>query len=358
MKKFLALLLAFLMLFSMTACSETEVAEQTGQTEQIEEAHDHDHEKEGEYEVADFIYYPTTVTDQADRKVMIRKAPERIVSGYYISTSTLMAMGLEDKLVGIEAKADKRPIYSLAAPELIELPNVGTAKEFDLEGCIALEPDLVILPMKLKDAAASLEELEIPVLLVNPESRVLLNGMINLFAEVFNCAEKAEALDEFTTNQVTYLQQTVGKEEKPGVYLAGNSSLLSTAGDAMYQSDLIELAGGVNVAAELTDTYWAEVSYEQVLAWNPEYIILASDASYTVEDVLADPALADCAAVANGNVYQMPGSTEAWDSPIAGGVLGAVWMASVLHSELVTEADVTDSAQSFYELFYGFQYKA
>ena len=48
-------------------------------------------------------------------------------------------------------QADSRPIYSLAAPELLELPSVGTAKEFDLEGCAALEPDLVVLPLKLKE---------------------------------------------------------------------------------------------------------------------------------------------------------------------------------------------------------------
>ena len=53
-------------------------------------------------------------------------------------------------MVGIEAKADKRAIYKLAAPDLIELPSVGTAKEFDLEGCAALSPDLVILPLKVK----------------------------------------------------------------------------------------------------------------------------------------------------------------------------------------------------------------
>ena len=100
----------------------------------------------------------------AGREVSIEAVPERIVSGYYISTSTLIALGLSDKLVGIEAKADKRPIYKLSAPQLIELPNVGTAKEFNLEGCLALEPDLVILPLKLKSAAQTLEELGIPVL--------------------------------------------------------------------------------------------------------------------------------------------------------------------------------------------------
>ena len=97
--------------------------------------------------------FPVTVTDQAGRSVTIESEPQRIVSGYYISTSLLIALGKTDKLVGIEAKADTRPIYSLSAPQLLELPNVGSAKEFDLEGCAALEPDLVILPLKLQDAA-------------------------------------------------------------------------------------------------------------------------------------------------------------------------------------------------------------
>src|SRR5699024_12794310 len=94
--------------------------------------------------------YPVTVTDQAGRQVTIESQPETLVSGYYITTSLLIALGLQDELVGIEAKADTRPIYALSAPELLELPSVGTAKEFDLWGCAALAPDLVILPLKLE----------------------------------------------------------------------------------------------------------------------------------------------------------------------------------------------------------------
>ena len=94
--------------------------------------------------------YPMTVIDQAGREVTIEQKPTRLVSGYYISSSLLIALGLDDDMVGIEAKAGKRAIYRLSAPELIDLPSVGSAKEFDLEGCAALEPDLVILPLKLK----------------------------------------------------------------------------------------------------------------------------------------------------------------------------------------------------------------
>ena len=301
-------------------------------------------------------YYPITITDHAGREVVIEDQPERLVSGYYISTSALIALDLEDKMVGIEAKADKRAIYSLSAPELIDLPNVGTAKEFNLEGCAALEPDLVILPLKLKDAAETLTSLGIDVLLVNPENTELLNGMIDMIADAAGVQDKADALLAFTQRQQTRLAETLANAESPTVYLSGNSSMLSTAGDAMYQSDMIRMAGGVNAAAEITDTYWAEISWEQLLAWDPDYIILASDADYTVEDVLADPNLAGCNAVENGNVYQIPDKAEAWDSPVPSGILGSVWLAGVLHPDLCSEADTAAVIDEYYQTFYDFVY--
>src|SRR5699024_3386088 len=106
--------------------------------------------------------YPLTLTDQAGREVTLEAEPGTPVSGYYISTSLLIALGLEDQLVGIEAKADSRPIYARSAPQLLDLPSVGTAKELDLEGCLALEPDLVILPLKLQDSADTLAEMGVP----------------------------------------------------------------------------------------------------------------------------------------------------------------------------------------------------
>ncbi|MEG2672721.1 MAG: ABC transporter substrate-binding protein, partial [Ruthenibacterium sp.] len=113
--------------------------------------------------------FPVTLTDALGRSVKIEKQPQKIVSGYYITTSILIALGLEKQVVGIEAKAKTRPIYALAAPEMLNLPNVGSAKEFDLEGCAALKPDLVIVPVKLKDSVKAMEELGLTVLAVNPE---------------------------------------------------------------------------------------------------------------------------------------------------------------------------------------------
>lgn len=355
MKKLIALLLVLAMTLSFAACGQTGKPEET--TPATTEAAVPETTKAAVPETTVILsHYPITVTDHAGREVVIEEEPQRLVSGYYISTSLLIALDLDERLVGIEAKADKRAIYKLAAPELIELPNVGTAKEFDLEGCASLEPDLVILPIKLKNAVETLEGLGIDVLLVNPENQELLTGMIHMIAAATNTEDKAEQLLGFTAAQESYLAQTLAGAETPSVYLAGNSSMLSTAGNAMYQSDMIRLAGGVNVAAEIEDTYWVEISYEQLLTWNPEYIILASDAAYTVEDVLADPNLADCTAVVNGNVYQLPNKAEAWDSPVPSGILGALWLANILHSDLLSDADCAAKIDEYYETFYNFTY--
>lgn len=358
MKKLLSLLLIFAMLLSLAACGSTgtttDTTEATAQQTVAETTVEAVEETTEETTLPDM--YPLSVTDQAGREVTIQAKPERLVSGYYISTSALIALGLQDNLVGIEAKANKRAIYKLAAPELIELPSVGTAKEFDLEGCAALEPDLVILPLKLKNAAQTLEELGIPVLLVNPEDQELLTQMVDLIATATDTKQAAQALLDFTAAQQSFLEEALAEVDQPTVYLAGNSAMLSTAGDAMYQSDMIRLAGGTNVAGEIEDTYWVEVSYEQLLAWDPEYILLASDADYTAEDVLADPNLAACKAVVNGNVYQLPGKAEAWDSPVPSGILGALWLANVLHPEIVTQSDCEERIDEYYETFYHFTY--
>ncbi|MCQ2470047.1 MAG: ABC transporter substrate-binding protein [Ruminococcus sp.] len=380
MKKLIALISGIAVMLSFASCAktdstdssqssssvETEAAVTTSAQTQADDSDavpaettasadtDEDNKTEPSAEDQTASVYPLTITDQAGREVVIEKKPEKLVSGYYISTSALISLGLRDKLTGIEAKADKRAIYRLSAPELIDLPNVGTAKEFDLEGCIALAPDLVILPVKLKSAAEDLEKFDIDVILVDPETSEQLDEMIGIIAAATDTKANADKLKEYTDTVRSELEAVSG--EAPTVYLAGNSSFLSTAGSAMYQSDMIKLAGGKNAADEITDTYWAEVSYEDVLAWDPEYIIIASDAEYSADDVLNDESLAEVSAVKNNKVYKLPGKAEAWDSPVPSGILGSVWAASVLHPDEMSEQKCNEIIDGFYSEFYGFSY--
>lgn len=342
--KWLAMLLAVVMVLSFAACGQ-----EPAPAPQPEPTSD--------------VTYPVTVKDMAGREVTLEKQPERIVSGYYISSSACIALGLTDKMVGIEDKSAKRPIYKLAAPALIDLPNVGSAKAFDLEACIATEPDLVILPMKQKDTAQTLQEMGIATLLVLPESHEQLIEMFTLIGTATNTVKQAEKLISYYNTKlsaVTELTRDIPDDEKPVVYLGSTGDILRTAPREMYQASLITTAGGKNAGDVLEGSSWTDIDNETFLTMNPDIIVIPTDnfavssPDYTAEDVMNNPTFSDVTAVKNSAVYQMPVGYEAWDSPVPSGILGTLWMLKTLHPELYPAEQFAADVNEFYTVFYGF----
>ncbi len=342
--KWLAMLLAVVMVLSFAACGQ-----EPAPAPQPEPTTD--------------VTYPVTVKDMAGREITLEKQPERIVSGYYISSSACIALGLTDKMVGIEDKSAKRPIYKLAAPALIDLPNVGSAKAFDLEACIATEPDLVILPMKQKDTAQTLQEMGIATLLVLPESHEQLIEMFTLIGTATNTVKQAEKLISYYNTKlsaVTELTRDIPDDEKPVVYLGSTSDILRTAPREMYQASLITTAGGKNAGDVLEGSSWTDIDNETFLTMNPDIIVIPTDnfavssPDYTAEDVMNNPTFSDVTAVKNSAVYQMPVGYEAWDSPVPSGILGTLWMLKTLHPELYPAEQFAADVNEFYTVFYGF----
>ena len=295
-----------------------------------------------------------TLTDQAGRTVTLDAPAESVVSCYYITTYAVIALGQKDKIVGLENKADTRALYALAAPELPGLPQVGTLKELNVEAVAALAPDLVVMPKKLLDNAQTLEDLGIPVLVVDPETQQGLETMLTLLGQALGAGEQADALLAYTREQLARAAELTQDLAKPEVCLLGNGSYLTVAPAGMYQNDLIEQAGGINAAAGIDDDYWAEISYETLLALDPDVLVIPSGASYTADDIRADAQLAALTAVQNGAVYTMPQGLDEWDSPTPSGVLGVLWLTSVLHPDAYPFETFTADAQAFYQEFYGF----
>lgn len=333
-KKFITVLLILAIIITLTACGQS-VSDEEGLSQG-------NGEENTEIKIVDHL----------GREVLLEKPAESILSGYYITTSMLIALGLEDHVTGIEAKADSRPIYHLAAPHFLELPNVGTLKEFDLEGAAALNPDLIILSVRLKDAIESLEKLGIKVLAVNPESTEELIESIEMIGKATGSEERARDLVDYIHDKNLEVKELVEGQKRKTVYLGGNSSLLSTATGKMYQHSLIENAGGENVAGDIDDTYWAEISYEQLVAYDPDIIIGVPGAAYGKEDILKDGNLHGIKAVKNEEIYFMPDSFEFWDSPVPSGILGTMWLTSVLHEDLYPFEDFKQDAYDFYNEFY------
>ena len=359
-QKLTALVLALALAVSLAACGApassagtAEAASETASEPAAEPAAESAAESTAETAAAPQTT-ALTLTDQAGRTVTLDAPAESVVSCYYITTYAVLALGQKDKIVGLENKADTRALYALAAPELPGLPQVGTLKELNVEAVAALAPDLVVMPKKLLDNAQTLEDLGIPVLVVDPETQQGLETMLTLLGQALGAGEQADALLAYTGQQLARAAALTQDLARPEVCLLGNGSYLTVAPAGMYQNDLIEQAGGVNAAAGIDDDYWAEVSYETLLALDPDVLVIPSGASYTADDIRADAQLAALTAVQNGAVYTMPQGLDEWDSPTPSGVLGVLWLTSVLHPDAYPFETFTADAQAFYQEFYGF----
>lgn len=298
---------------------------------------------------------PITVTDQAGREVTLDAPAEKIVSCYYLVTASLLTLGQKDKIVGIEMKADSRELYKLAAPEFLELPGVGSGKETNIEAIAALEPDLVLLPKKQLEAAETLAGLGIPTAVVEPETYEAFNGLIELLGVLCGCGDKAAALTAYYDGVVQRVTALTAEAEKPSVYLCGEASWLRACAGGMYQREMIEMAGGTCVSAELPGAKWADISAEQLAAWNPEVIFSVSYAEYSLDDIRSDAALSGLEAVTADRLYTVPSEIEAWDYPQPSSILGLLWMAHILHPELVSEEEYVKEAQEFYQTYFGLE---
>lgn len=309
--------------------------------------------------------FPFTFKDQIGNSVTVNKPVKRLVSGYYISSSSCIALGLKNIMVGVEEKIEKRPIYKLSAPELIgNTTNVGSAKAFNLEACISEKPDLVILPKKAKDYAKTLTEMGIPAMIVNPESHEQLVEMILLIGKLTGTEDRADKLVE-RYNQITdrleKITSDIKDENKPVVYMCGTNSYLTTAPKNMYQASLITSAGGINAGNGLDGDSWTNVSYEQILTMNPDVIIIPTNSmadgqpDFNAEQIIADKNLSEIKAVKTRQIYNMPAGFEAWDSPVPSGVLGMLWLTAKLHPQAYSMEEFISDATDFYRTFYDFE---
>ena len=341
-KKLLGLLLTVALSFStLSACTPKETVETTSEISTTETLS------------TENISTEIIITDQIGREIVFEKPAEKLVSSYYISTAILVSLGLEDNLIGIEAKAETRGLYSLAASNLIDLPAIGTGKGVNIEEIAALEPDVVIVPKRLSDAVESFESLGIPVIVVNPETLDDFKECIAILAKITGADETAKKLLNYYDEKMELAASlTEGLENPPSVYLSAGSDYLSTCTSQMYQNDLIAIAGGDNVSKELTDGYWQMVSAEQINLWQPAYIFAVSYAEYTLDDIKADTAFSEIPAIKNDNLFIFPSAIEPWDYPTPSSVLGVLYLTHILHPDLYTQKQYVEEATSFYKEFF------
>lgn len=378
MKKVTKLISLLLVMMMLTACGNKAVPNNTANTDTANEAEvnteasdeanaeadantdatDETDAESGDETVTDDGADPTVrkgivLRDQLDREVVLEKPAETIVSAYYIATTTLVALGAEDQLVGVEMKAEEREIYKLAPPQLLELPPMGNKKNFNLEECAKLNPDLVVLPIGLKDYVAQLEELGIQVVVVNPETMSDFLGCVKLLGDATDHVKKADELIAYYRDMREVIDDKLVEVQEPkNVYVAEGEDVLKSATAKMFQYEVVTSAKGNPVFGDLEENGWTTISAEQLLMYNPDYIFAGHRSEDNVNGFVKEDAYASLKAVEEGNVYLLPCDIETWDTPSPSSILGIYWMSSVLYPESITMDEVRKEAISFYKQFF------
>ncbi len=147
---------------------------------------------------------------------------------------------------------------------------------------------------------------------------------------------------------------TIPMESKVRVLFIGRDNICTAAIGGSYQDRMIQSAGGINVAHDLTGQGWfTQVSIEQIIAWNPEVILVPPylwDGSVT--DILNDPQWQDIDAVKNGRVFYVPRGVATWDCPEPESFLCPLWIAKLLYPDEFEDINIRDDVKTFYSRFY------
>ncbi|NJE31027.1 ABC transporter substrate-binding protein [Thermococcus sp. 18S1] len=240
------------------------------------------------------VNYPLTVTDFAGRTVTIDDEPERIVTLAPSITESLFYIGAGGKVVGVTDYDDFPP----AVENITRVGGYG--KYANLEAIAALEPDLILVDGFSADIIESLERIA-PVVVIDPKNITAIYSALELLGKITNREEGARAVVADMQATVGYVTSTVmGQSKLRTFFILSYYNGYWTAGAGTFVNDLIALAGGENIFNDVSG--WGAASEEQIIARNPEVIIISPNAGISPKDLCSGP-LSEVNAVKNGRVY-------------------------------------------------------
>ena len=242
-----------------------------------------------------------TVTDMFGRSVTLNGPAERIVALSAADCEILCALGCEEKIVG-------RGVYCNYPESILDLPVVESGAETNIEQIIALAPQAVVMAdmAQTKDHVAQLENNGIAVVVINADSIEGTYEAIRILGAM--TAKDAEAEAMIADMQATF-DDIASKAQDGGKSVYFEISPLQwglwTAGSATFMDELAAICGVKNAFGDVAG--WAEVSEEQVLLRNPDYIVTTSgyygEGPLPDEEILGRAGWNSITAVADGMVY-------------------------------------------------------
>lgn len=275
---------------------------------------------------------PITMTDGLSRTVKLTGPAQRIVSLGPSNTEILFALGAGAQVVGRDELSD----FPLDAKQV---SSVGSAfDKLNTEAIVALKPNLVLAAgIVSPDQVKTLEGVGLTVfLLSNPKDFDGLYQNLATVGQLTGHTTEANVLTgDLKARVAAVADKLKGVTSKPKVFYeldATDPTKPYTPGPGSFVDMLLTLAGGQNIGSSLKDQ-WAQISSEEIVAQNPD-IILLGDAAYgiSVESVGQRAGWSSLAAVKNKAVYAFDDNLVSRPDPRL--VDGLETIAKLLHPDL------------------------
>lgn len=253
----------------------------------------------------------------ADDPLVVESEPERIVALSPDAAIALHELGATDRLVALP-EAALNPTLNAYADDLGDVPNVVSGETSpEPEQVLAWDPDLIVVTARHtgeQDASAQLSATGVPVLTLTNgwSSSDAITENLALIGEATGLTDAADALGDEIRDGVedvrTHGEETAGE---PSVAVLSNQAgpVFLNAGTSLT-TELVENAGGTNVADAIGVTKTMPIQPEQLVAADPDAIMLVDvtgRGEESFDQVLGNAAVAGLDAVADGNVRMFPG---------------------------------------------------
>lgn len=211
-----------------------------------------------------------TVTDMAGREITLDAPATKVVALTASDCEILAALGAEDTLVG-------RGEYCDYPESILEVPAVQSGADTNLEQIIALEPQVVVMAKmaQTEEQVAALEAAGIRVVVSDAQDIEGVYTAIRLIGALVGRNDEAEAM---VADMQSTFADIAAKSENTGKTVYFEVSPLQwglwTAGKGTFMDELATMCGLTNAFADVEG--WAEISEEQVLERDPDYIVTIS----------------------------------------------------------------------------------
>jgi iron complex transport system substrate-binding protein len=232
------------------------------------------------------------------------------------------------------------------------------------EVIIKAHPDIV-LSVEHHDMVSTepvKEKLGLPVVIADCGLESL-DSMYRFIGAVVGERARADTLARYcraTLDSVTSGVARIPDAEKVRVYYAEGTTGLETDPKGTMHTEVIDMAGAQNVADITVERSYGRgtVSFEQLLLWKPEVILVCLDHGYAggsenYKRITTDPTWATIDAVKNKRIYCIPSVPFNWIDrpPSVNRIIGLKWLANLLYPDRF-KMDIREEAKTFYKLFY------